>query len=208
MVATNPRVPGIARKLAVEEFLRDDGAPPGQKVRAKVTVVKRIALASDPKASRLPKFDCGEGKRRSIFLGLDHPRALQLAKYFADHEILVGSGSFENARPDLLEHLNRFNELPAEVPARRDLGAGELHSSDDSVGTLGLAPDPCSLPGHTWTGTGCRPKSGGGGGIVALTIEIDGAEATTLFGKVHNEFASFAFGYCLSVELEQLVIGP
>lgn len=206
MVATNPRVPGIARKLAVEEFLRDDLAP-GQKVRAKVTVVKRIALASDPKASRLPKFDCGEGKRRSIFLGLDHPRALQLAKYFADHEILVGSGSFENARPDLLEHLKRFNELPAEVPPRRSLGA-MAGSSDDSVGTLGLAPDPCSLPGHTWTGTGCRPSSGGGGGLVALTIEIDGAEPTTQFGKVHNEFASFAFGYCLSVELEQIVIGP
>jgi len=207
MVATNPRVPGIARKLAVDKFLRDDSAP-GQNVRAKVTVVKRIALASDPKASRLPKFDCSEGKRRSIFLGLDHPRILQLAAYFADREVLVGSGTFEDARPALLEHLKRFNEEPAEVPARRSLGAGELHSSDDSAGTLGLAPSPCSMPGHTWTGTGCRPSGGGGGGLVALTIEIDDAPETTQFGKVFNESAAFAFGYCLSVEFEQVLIGP
>ena len=202
MVATNPKVPGMARKLAVEPFLRDAGAP-GQNVRAKVKVVKRIALASDPKASRLPKFDCGEGKRRSIFLGLDHPRILQLAAFFAGHEILVGSGSFEDARPALLEHLRRFNELPA----HRDVGAMETRSSNDSEVTLGLAPSPCSIPGHTWTGTGCRPSGGGGGGMVALTIEVDGAPPTTQFGKVHNEFAAFAFGYCLSVELEQVVIG-
>jgi hypothetical protein len=189
--------------LAVEPFLRDAGAR-GQNVRAKVTVVKRIALASDPKASRLPKFDCSEGKKRSIFLGLDHPRILQLGAFFAGREILVGSGSFEDARPALVEYLNRFNA----TPAHRDVGAMETRSADDSDVTLGLAPSPCSMPDHTWTGTGCRPASGGGGGLVALTVQVDGAEPTTQFGKVHNEFAAFAFGYCLSVELDQGSIGP
>jgi len=41
-----------------------------------------------------------------------------------------------------------------------------------------------------------------------LTVQIDGAEPTMQFGKVHNEFAAFAFGYCLSVELDQGSIGP
>jgi len=200
MVVTNPKVPGKARKLAVEGFLRDDGAP-GQDVRATVTVVKRIALASDPKASRLPKFDCGEGKRRSIFLGLDDPRILALEKFLKGKEITVKGGKFENARTELQKLLNEVNKL---INKKRDLGGMEARSEEEPKVLLDVAPSPCSLPGHTWTGTGCRPSGGGGGGIVAMTVQIDGAEPTTQFGKVHNEFAAFAFGYCLSVQPKQV----
>ena len=33
-------------------------------------------------------------------------------------------------------------------------------------------------------------------------IEINGKKPTTLFGKVHKPTASFAFGYCISVEFK------
>jgi hypothetical protein len=185
MVTKGKIAEGNGRTAAAEQLVRERGDL-NQVLKGKATVIRRVAVAGDPKATDLPKFDCGEGKMRSVFLGLDHARIVELGAFLAEKDVLAKGGTFEATKAALEKLLKEFNQ-------------GGKARGLDSNAVLAIAPDPCSMPDHVWTGGGCRPKTGGGQ-LLSLTIEINGKKPTTLFGKVHNPTASFAFGYCISVD--------
>ncbi len=176
MVIRNKNAPVDDRSAAAEQFARG-GGDPKVAYRGKATIVRRVAVAGDPRVTQVPKFDCGQGLKQSIFLDLDDAKILALAATLAKTRFSVKGATDAGARAVVAEVLDAFNA---------------------KEGTDYQLFDPCNMPGHISTGAGgCKP---GVGSTFALAA---GSPPSALFGKLHSGAAIFGYGYCISVRFDR-----
>lgn len=137
------------------------------------TLARWVAIAGDPRVTKVPKFDCKQSKR-SIFLDLDEDDIRRLSGFLAKAELVLPDESFESTRKELTDLLNQFS---AEGGTQYDI------------------LDPCSMPGHVANGSGgCKPSPHGNSFMISKN------PPDPFFGKPHNGASVFAFGYVISVK--------
>ena len=140
------------------------------------TLARWVAIAGDPKATLIPKYDCSDQNKmkKSIFLDLDDDGIRRLSEFLARTELALPDESFDVAFKELKRLLKQFNA---------------------DAGTQYDILEPCSMPGHVANGTGgCKPSTHGNTYMMAKT-PID-----PFFGKSHSGKSVFASGYVISVK--------